>query len=248
VRLTRVHADAALAEGATLALPERAAVHVVRVLRMRVGDPLAVFDGAGREHDAEIAGVRGERVDVRVGPARTSAAESPLAITLVQGVSRGERMDYTIQKATELGVTRIVAVLTERTVVRLDGAQAAKKLEHWRGVAIAACEQCGRAIVPRVDAPRRYDEWLAEARDAAEPSRVRLLLSPDGTHSARDLPDALASVELLVGPEGGLSDDEERLAMTRGFVGLRLGPRILRTETAATAAIAALQATRGDFR
>lgn len=248
MRLTRVYADAPLSEGATLALPERAAVHAVRVLRLRVGDPLAVFDGAGREHDAEIVGVRGERVDVRLGTARTSAAESPLSITLVQGVSRGERMDYTIQKATELGVSRIVPVLTERTVVRLDDAQGLKKLEHWRGVAIAACEQSGRATVPVVEPPRRFDEYLAGARDAAVADRIRLLLSPDGTHSARDLPESLDAVELLVGPEGGLADAEERLAMTRGFVGLRLGPRILRTETAAAAAIAALQATRGDFR
>ncbi len=248
MRVTRVHAGAALAEGATLALPERAAVHVVRVLRMRAGDPLVVFDGAGAEHEAAIAAVRGERVDVRIGAARDAVPEPPLAITLVQGVSRGERMDYTIQKATELGVRRIVPVLAERTVVRLDGAQAAKKLEHWRGVAISACEQCGRATVPGIEAPRRFDEYLAEARAPADPARLRLVLSPDGTHAPQDLPEPLAAVELLVGPEGGLGDDEERLAMTRGFVGLRLGPRVLRTETAAAAAIAVLQALRGDFR
>lgn len=248
VRVTRVHAGAPLAEAATLALPERAAVHVVRVLRMRSGDALVVFDGAGAEHDAEIVAVRGERVDVRIGPPREPAAESPLAIALVQGVSRGERMDYTIQKATELGVTRIVPVLAERTVVRLDAAQAAKKLEHWRGIAISACEQCGRATVPEIAPPRRYDEHLAEASSPADPRRVRLVLSPDGTHSPTDLPPALRDVELLVGPEGGLTEAEARLAMTRGYVGLRLGPRVLRTETAAAAAIAVLQALRGDFR
>jgi 16S rRNA (uracil1498-N3)-methyltransferase len=248
VRVTRVHAGAALAEGATLALPERAAVHVVRVLRMRVGDPLVAFDGAGGEHDATIVAVRGERVDVRIGPRREAAPESPLGIVLVQGVSRGERMDYTIQKATELGVTRILPVLAERSVVRLDAAQAARKLEHWRGIAIAACEQCGRATVPEVASPRRYDEHLADAAPPAIAARVRLVLSPDGTHSPADLPPALREVELLVGPEGGLSESEERLAMTRGYVGLRLGPRVLRTETAAAAAIAVLQALRGDFR
>jgi 16S rRNA (uracil1498-N3)-methyltransferase len=239
-----VHADAPLREGATLSLPERAAIHVVRVLRMRAGDALAVFDGAGAEHDAEIVGVRGERVEVRVGAPRRAAAESALAITLVQGVSRGERMDYTIQKATELGVHRVVPVLAERTVVRLDAQQAAKKLEHWRGVAISACEQCGRATVPEVLPPRRYDEHLAAARAA---DAVGLVLSPDGTHSPRDLPESLQAVELLVGPEGGLSEEEVRLAISRGYAGLRLGPRILRTETAAAAAIAALQALRGDF-
>ena len=215
---------------------------------MRVGEPLVVFDGAGAEHDAEIGAVRGERVDVRVGPRREAAPESPLAITLVQGVSRGERMDYTIQKATELGVRRIVPVLAERTVVRLDATQAARKLEHWRAIAVSACEQCGRATVPDVTSPRRYDEHLAEAPAPAEAHRARLVLSPDGTHTPGDLPPALREVELLVGPEGGLSDGEERLAMTRGYVGLRLGPRVLRTETAAAAAIAVLQALRGDFR
>jgi 16S rRNA (uracil1498-N3)-methyltransferase len=148
VRVTRVHAAAPLDEGATLALPERAAVHLVRVLRMRTGDGLVVFDGAGAEHEAAIVAVRGERVDVRIGAPRTPAPESPLAITLVQGVSRGERMDYTIQKATELGVNRIVPVLAERSVVRLDAAQAAKKREHWLGVASSACEQSGRATHP----------------------------------------------------------------------------------------------------
>jgi 16S rRNA (uracil1498-N3)-methyltransferase len=248
MRVTRVHASATLTEGTTLALPERAAVHVVRVLRMRAGDALVVFDGAGAEHEAEIVAVRGERVDVRVGLPREAAPESPLAITLVQGVSRGERMDYTIQKATELGVARIVPVLAERTVVRLDAAQAARKLEHWRGIAISACEQCGRATVPEVAGARRYDEQLAEASGPADPRRIRLVLSPDGTHSPADLPPVLREVELLVGPEGGLSEAEERLAMTRGYVGLRLGPRVLRTETAAAAAIAVLQALRGDFR
>jgi 16S rRNA (uracil1498-N3)-methyltransferase len=175
VRLTRVHAPGPLVAGVALALPERAAAHVSRVLRMRAGDALVVFDGAGREHEATVRSVRGDRVDVEVGAARPNATESSLSITLVQGVSRGERMDYTIQKATELGVQRIVPVLAERTVVRLDAAQAARKLEHWRGIAVAACEQCGRATVPTVDPPLRYDEYLATGAPA-DATRVRLLL------------------------------------------------------------------------
>lgn len=247
MRVTRVHVPGPLVAGATAALPERAAAHVVRVLRMRTGDALAVFDGAGAEHDAVVAAVRGERVEVAVGARRDARGESPLAITLVQGVSRGERMDYTIQKATELGVHRIVPVLAERTVVRLDAAQAAKKLEHWRGVAIAACEQCGRARVPDVEPPRRFLDHLALVQPAVDPRHARLVLAPEGAHSPSTLPADLATVELLVGPEGGLTDDEERLAGTRGYVGLRLGPRILRTETAGAAAIAVLQALRGDL-
>jgi 16S rRNA (uracil1498-N3)-methyltransferase len=156
-------------------------------------------------------------------------------------------MDYTVQKATELGVQRIVPVLARRTVVRLDAAQGARKLEHWRSVAVAACEQCGRARVPAVETPRRLDEHLGSARGAADERHVRLVLSPDGTHAATDLPAGLAAVELLVGPEGGLAADEERLALARGYAGLRLGPRILRTETAGAAAIAVLQALRGDL-
>ncbi|MCZ8129798.1 MAG: 16S rRNA (uracil(1498)-N(3))-methyltransferase [Steroidobacteraceae bacterium] len=247
MRLTRVHVPLPLADGATLALPERAATHLVRVLRLRAGDRLAVFDGAGREHDATLAQVRGDRVDVVLGAPRAAAAESPLAITLVQGISRGERMDYAIQKATELGVRRIVPVFAERSVVRLDASQAERKLEHWRGVATSACEQCGRARLPELLPPRRYLEYLAEARPPAEASHVRLVLAPEGTHAARDLPERLDAAELLVGPEGGLTTEEESLALARGFVGLRLGPRILRTETAAAAAIAVLQALRGDL-
>lgn len=247
MRVTRVHVPGPLVAGATAALPERAATHVVRVLRMRAGDALVVFDGAGAEHDAGIASVRADRVDVAVGARRDANRESPLAITLVQGVSRGERMDYTIQKATELGVQRIVPVLAERTVVRLDAAQAAKKLAHWQAVAIAACEQCGRARVPVVESPRRFLDHLALAHGAADERHVRLVLAPDGTRSPADLPAPLAAVELLVGPEGGLTDEEERLAGTRGYAGLRLGPRILRTETAGAAAIAVLQALRGDL-
>jgi 16S rRNA (uracil1498-N3)-methyltransferase len=247
VRVTRVHAPGPLVAGASVALPARAAAHVARVLRLRAGDPLVVFDGLGAEHEATIGAVRGERVEVAIGARLAGDRESPLAITLVQSVSRGERMDYTIQKATELGVHRIVPVLAERTVVRLDPAQSAKKLEHWRGVAIAACEQCGRARVPVVEPPRRFLEHLATARDTTDERHVRLVLSPDGMHAPADLPQALAAVELLVGPEGGLTADEERLASTHGYVGLRLGPRILRTETAGAAAIAVLQALRGDL-
>lgn len=243
MRMTRIHAAGPLATGAVLALEARAATHLVRVLRLEAGDALALFDGAGHEHAATIASIRGDRVEVLVGEARAAAGESPLSITLAQGISRGDRMDYALQKATELGVARIAPLLCERSVVRLDAAQAAKKLEHWRGVAISAAEQSGRAVVPEVAAPRRFADHLAAPATATR----RLVLAPNAARSLRDLAPGLTSVELLIGPEGGLSDEELRLAEFAGYESLRLGPRVLRTETAAAAAIAALQTLHGDL-
>jgi 16S rRNA (uracil1498-N3)-methyltransferase len=247
VRLTRVYLPAPFAVGAVLRLEPAAALHLVRVLRLGVGARLAVFDGAGREHAASIAAVDGERVDVRVGDALAALPESPLAITLGQGLSRGERMDYAIQKATELGVHRIIPLCFERSVVRLDASQAARRLLHWRGVAAAACEQCGRAVLPDILAPRQLADHLAIASAGAGGGELRALLLPDAGQGIDTLPKPLAAVEILIGPEGGLTDEERRAALGRGYVGLRLGPRILRTETAAAAAIAVLQAARGDL-
>jgi 16S rRNA (uracil1498-N3)-methyltransferase len=246
MRLTRVHVPAPLAPGATLELEARTGQHLVRVLRLDRGARLAVFDGRGREHAATISSIRDARVQVLLGEALTPAAESPLAITLAQGVSRGERMDYAIQKATELGVARIVPLLCERSVVKLDAAQAARKLEHWQGVAAAAAEQSGRAVVPAIDAPRRYLEHLGAA-GAAEPRSARLVLAPLAAGGPAALPQGLARIELLIGPEGGLGEQELDAAALAGYEALRLGPRVLRTETAAAAAIAVLQARYGDL-
>jgi 16S rRNA (uracil1498-N3)-methyltransferase len=243
VRLTRVYLPAAFAEGAMLPLEPGAALHLVRVLRLGVGARLAVFDGAGREHAATIAAVHGERCEVRIGAALAAVAESPLAITLGQGLSRGERMDYAIQKATELGVRRIVPLITERSVVRLDARQAQKKSQHWRGIAIAACEQCGRNRLPELAAPEDLLRYLAS--DASKET-LRLLLSPAGTLRIGAL-DPQKKSTLLIGPEGGLTTAERAAAITQGFVEVQLGPRILRTETAAIAALAALQCSWGDL-
>ena len=245
MRLTRLHHDGPLRAGATLALEAGAARHLVSVLRMKVGDGLRLFDGAGHEHEASIASLRNKRVEVTVGEATVALAESPLAITLAQGVSRGERMDYAFQKATELGVRHLVPLLCERSVVKLDPAQAQKRLEHWRGVVIAACEQCGRATLPTIAAPTALDVHLAEA--ASNPAAIRVVLSPDAAAGLTALPQPVREVELLVGPEGGFSALELALAARTGYRALRLGPRVLRTETAAAAAIAALQALRGDL-
>ena len=250
MRVTRVCLALPLTAGASVLADERATAHLTRVLRLAGGAPLRVFDGAGTEHAATLGAVRGGHAEIRLGERIAPRAESPLWITLVQGVSRGERMDYTIQKATELGTRRLMPVLTERSVVRLDAAQAARRLDHWRAIATAACEQCGRAQLPEIAAPRSLAEHLAQASAAAAGAggaTLRLLLTPDGERSLAALPASLAAVELLIGPEGGLSEEELDLARRAGYAGLRLGPRVLRTETAATAAIAALQALRGDL-
>jgi 16S rRNA (uracil1498-N3)-methyltransferase len=183
-------------------------------------------------------------VELLIGSERPTPPPSRLGITLAQGISRGERMDYAIQKATELGVARIVPLLCERSVVRLDKTQADRKLEHWRGVTIAASEQCGRADLPAIDPPVSLPEYLA-ARGS--PSHLSLVLDPAAGACLGQLRDPMDTVELLIGPEGGLSDAELALALRVGFKGLRLGPRVLRTETAAAAAIAVLQAMHGDL-
>ena len=243
MRTIRVLAPGLPAAGGSFELPAGAAAHVARVLRLVAGDALVLFDGAGQEAAATIAEIRGSSVHVNVTVPAVVDRESPLSLTLVQGVSRGERMDLVMQKATELGVARLVPVMTERSVVKLDAAQAAKRLQHWQGVVAAACEQSGRAWLPEVLPPQPLLKWLAQP---AKEGEQRFLLHPGSSTRARDLP-ALRSATLLIGPEGGLAPQEREAALQSGFQDLSLGPRILRTETAALAALAALQAVAGDL-
>lgn len=244
MRLTRVYADAPLAEGAEVKLPSSGAYHVARVLRLRAGAPLLLFDGEGREFAAEIVDVKGDDVLVRTAKETSRRTESPLRITLVLGVSRSERMDWALQKSTELGVAAIAPVLTSRSVVRLDEKQAAKKQEHWRGIVIGACEQCGRSRLPQVHAPITLRQYFATSRKEG----MRLVLSPGAPGSLAGLASLPSKVELLIGPEGGLDDDELNGAQQVGFVPVRLGPRVLRTETAVVSALSVLQALWGDLQ
>lgn len=243
MRSVRVYVDAPLAPGARVRLAPFAADHLVRVLRLPDGAGLACFNGDGLDHAAVLEiGARGV-VELRVGAARDPRNESPLAITLVQSIARGERMDLILQKATELGVARIVPVSSERTEVRLDEERAERRVAHWQRVVQSACEQCGRARVPVVEAPVALAAHAAAARELALDKRV---LEPD----AADGPAALASCTALMlaaGPEGGYSERDLALLAQAGYRGLRLGPRILRTETAGLAAIAALQSRFGDL-
>ncbi len=244
MRLTRIHLPATLAMDSELLMTDSGANHLVRVLRLREGAALIVFDGAGNEHRAEISRIEGQRVYIRIGEKLALSSESPLHITLVQGISRGERMDWTLQKATELGVTRIAPVLTSRSVVRLDDKQTLKKQEHWQAVVIGACEQSGRSVVPSVQVPATLRQYLS----SHEKSGMRFVLSPTAPASLAGLSSLSSKVELLIGPEGGLDDEELLMAEHAGFTPVRLGPRVLRTETASVVALSVLQALWGDLQ
>ncbi|HLJ39682.1 MAG TPA: 16S rRNA (uracil(1498)-N(3))-methyltransferase [Steroidobacteraceae bacterium] len=245
MRLTRVFVEGPLGSGKRITLEGNAAGHITRVLRLRVGASLVLFDGTGGEFEASIDKAHGGTVTVAIGEHHTIERESPLAVTLAQGVSRGERMDLVVQKATELGVTQLVPVLTERSVVRLTAQQSDRKLNHWRAITIAACEQCGRNRLPAVAPAVALAAFLREAPAAAG---AKLLLSPEGSTTLEGLARPLsAPVTVLIGPEGGLTDEEEQSAVAAGFAAVRLGPRVLRTETAAIAALALLQREIGDF-
>jgi 16S rRNA (uracil1498-N3)-methyltransferase len=242
MRLTRSFVALPLRAGETIALPEDAAAHLVRVLRLQAGDACVLFNGDGFDRDARIVSVGKREVLAEIVAIRRVDNESPLAITLLQGIARGEKMDLILQKATELGVTCILPASSERSEVKLDAQRADKRVAHWREVVVSACEQSGRARVPEVAAPQP----LAQA--AALREGRGFILDPFAQQGLAALQGgALGACTLAIGPEGGWSPrDREQLAAA-GFEGLRLGPRILRTETAGIAAIAALQAMAGDL-
>lgn len=232
-----------LAPGAHVDLPEPVARHAVRVLRLPPGARIVLFDGRGGEYPASIERIERERVVAAVGAWDGVERESPLAVTLVQALQAGDKMDFTIQKAVELGVAEIVPVESRRSVIRLAGERAAKRVAHWQGVAAAACEQCGRNRVPMVAPVEALDSWLARPAGGA----LRLMLAPGAEVALADLAPA-GAVQLLIGAEGGLDPQEIVAARQVGFQAVSLGPRILRTETAGLAALAALQTLWGDFK
>ncbi len=244
MRKTRIYVPSDLNEGASIRLEGEQARYMNKVLRLDAGANFILFNGKGGEFEARVERATRDSVDAQVGAFVDCGRESPLDVTLVQGLSRGERMDFTIQKAVELGVHAIVPVTTENSVIRLDGQRRARRLEHWRSIAINACQQCGRTRVPRIDAIANLDDWLANGfRPDADTGWVLL-------PGARLKPDALTQadhVALLIGPEGGLSDAEMARVTRSGLRPLSLGPRILRTETAAVAALTALQLKLGDL-
>jgi 16S rRNA (uracil1498-N3)-methyltransferase len=225
-------------------LPPEAAHHASRVLRLRAGDAVQIFDGLGNALDATIAAINGKRV--LLGNLRTCMGQRQpgLHIVLAQAMSTSEKMDWVVQKATELGAAEIVPVQTQRSVARLTGLRAEKRAEHWRNVAVSACEQCGRNTLPHLLAPRELDSWLNEMRSTPD---SKFILLPGGASSLQAQPKPQGCVTLLIGPEGGFTADEAGVAQQAGFIPVLLGPRVLRTETAAIAGIAALQTLWGDF-
>jgi len=244
MRIPRIYLPLPLKRGYLIDLPVQAGEHIARVLRLQAGDALRLFNGDGQEYAAEVTSLTKRLVTARVlDPTPYVDCESPLRITLGQGIARGEKMDWILQKATELGVAQIVPLITGRTEVKLDAERAERRLAHWRAVIASACEQCGRNRLPVLSEPMRLADWAASI---AADKGVRLALDPKGGTGAREL-DLADGATLVVGPEGGLSEQDLATLQQAGFAGLRLGPRILRTETAGIAALAALQALNGDL-
>ncbi len=240
----RFYCSPPLPQGVDAELPPEAAHHASRVLRLREGDAVQVFDGLGDASDATIASISGKRVLLGDLRACVRQAVPALPIVLAQAMSSSEKMDWVVQKATELGAAEIVPVQTQRSIARLTGERAEKRVEHWRNVAVSACEQSGRNVLPRLHAPQELASWLQEMRGQAG---SKYILLPDGAGSLKDQARPEGPVTLLIGPEGGFTREEADMARQAGFVPILLGPRVLRTETAALAGIAALQTLWGDF-
>ena len=244
-RNPRLHVDLPLSAGERIRLPEAASRHLTRVLRLGSGDAVTVFDGRGGEYGATVARVVAGTAEVDLGAHRAVDRESALVVELGQGICRGDRMDLVVQKATELGVSAIRPLQCRRTVVKLDAARAERRIAHWRAVAVHAAQQSGRTRVPEVGGVESPDSWMSRPAAGAG-----IVLSPHAANSVADLPrpGPGSTVRLLVGPEGGLEPGEIERARAAGFMGLRLGPRVLRTETAALVALSVLQSRWGDLQ
>lgn len=240
----RFYSPSQLTIGVTAALSENAAAHATRVMRLKVGDTLTLFCGDGVDYQCALVSVEKKTASVEVLSQEKISNESPLNMRLLQGISSGDRMDYTIQKAVELGVTEIFPLSTERSVTKLNGDRAEKRVEHWQGVAIAACEQSGRAVLPKIHFPLTLAQWLSQ-HDTQQ--SLNLLLNPVAAKTLAQLTKPENQIHLLIGPEGGLSPGEIQLANRNNFQSIVLGPRILRTETAALTAISSMQTLWGDF-
>lgn len=244
---TRIFSSVPLQSRAEIALGGDQAKYIGKVLRLRPDDKITLFDGTGGEYPAVLKTVSRNEVLVAVGEHLTGNYESPLSIHLLQCVSRGDRMDLVVQKATELGASQITPVLSEFSVVKLDKIRAEKRSAHWAKIAASACEQCGRNLLPLVNRPIRLRSWFGENFAPADSESLRIMLAPTATAPLSAVAAGRTELSLLIGPEGGFSPAEYEQATAAGFVAAGLGPRILRTETAAIAAIAVLQSRFGDL-
>lgn len=242
--MPRFYCPPPLPDQGSFDLPPEAAHHAGRVLRLREGDAVEIFDGIGNERRGVITGLAGKRVTVGGLAVADADRESPLRTVLAQAMVGSEKMDWVVQKAVELGVTEIQPLDTERSVAKLTAERATKRMEHWRQVAISACEQCGRNVLPEIHAPLDIMAWLRQTQDAPE---TKLILLPQGATSLHALPRPEHGVVLLIGPEGGFAPAESETALNCGYTAIRMGARVLRTETAAVAGLTALQTLWGDF-
>jgi 16S rRNA (uracil1498-N3)-methyltransferase len=242
VRVPRLYHPQRLATGSTITLEREASRYVAKVLRLDREAPLTLFDGSGGEYACAVHSLQRDGVRIHVGRHLDREAESPLHTTLAQGISRGERMDYTLRKAVEMGVSAIQPLFTDFCQVQIKGERLERRLNHWQGVVRSACEQSGRNRVPPVHSPIPLAKGVSTL-----PPGVRLILNPGAPLRLGDLPPPDAPITLIAGPEGGFSPGELELLTSQGFVGISMGPRVLRTETAALAALAAIQTLWGDF-
>ncbi|MDY6798405.1 MAG: 16S rRNA (uracil(1498)-N(3))-methyltransferase [Pseudomonadota bacterium] len=243
MRVPRIHTDAPLTGGSSIELDEKAARHVVRVLRMQPGQSLVLFNGDGMDYPATLSTVDKKRATAKLAEPQANHLESPLCIVLGQALARGDRMDYAVQKSVEAGVSVIVPLVTERCELKLRGEREDKRLRHWQSVAISAAEQCGRAVVPEVMPVMAVAQWLDYTRSCD----ARLVLHHRTRQPLQNL-EKPASLALMIGPEGGLSNGEIAASEQAGFLATALGPRVMRTETAPVAAITLCQWLWGDLR
>ncbi|HYQ70715.1 MAG TPA: 16S rRNA (uracil(1498)-N(3))-methyltransferase [Gammaproteobacteria bacterium] len=243
MRIARLYIPGVSAGGETITVTGQAAHHAIQVLRLRPGAVVRVFNGKGPEWEAVL--LEGNRTGIRleVGIPVNTITEPSLSITLAQGIARNDRMDFILQKSVELGISAIQPLWTQRCQTRLGGERLGKRLAHWQGVIISACEQCGRSTLPELHEPEKYPAWV----NRQSPACLRLMLQPHSAQTLHDLPQPESGIIILVGPEGGLNTGEQQLGKASGFTGIRLGQRVLRTETAALTALAGMHTLWGDF-
>jgi 16S rRNA (uracil1498-N3)-methyltransferase len=242
MRIQRVYTGQSLHSGLEIALEEESSHHLLHVLRLQSGDTISLFSGAGQEFDATISEISKQGASIAVGSLTREETPPKLSIHLMLGISRGERMDFALQKATELGVNHITPVFTKRCVVKLNEKKRASRMDHWQKVIVNACEQSGRILLPQLDQPVDISSAVAN-----QTAHTALMLDHRSSKTLSEIKKPKGSVLILVGPEGGLSAEERKLSKGSGFTGIKLGPRVMRTETAPLATIAAIQTLWGDF-
>jgi len=244
MRIPRLYIPEVAASGGIVTVTGQTAHHVIKVLRLRPGSAIRLFNGHGAEWDAVLLESNRSEIRLEVCSPVEAIAASSLSITVAQGIARNDRMDFILQKSVELGVSSIQPLWMQRCQSRLRNERLEKRMQHWRGVIINACEQCGRSTLAELYNPENYTGWISKQN----PSALGLMLQPESTQVLNDHPPQGRDIVVLVGPEGGLTTEEQRLAELSGFTGIRLGQRILRTETAALSALASMHTLWGDFQ